>query len=357
MNLSFLVDQFNLTAKLADMWRYGELVLILLGALLVRRPLVYVVFSLFSLGKSEKQKIYLRQTFSKPLELGVVAVIFYVAIQFVTFVHEMPYAAKISGSTLIIAIFWAVHRGINAYTAKVQEIYTLVDVGLTHEIAAFITHGLRGIIVVVAVFTILDMWGVNLTALIGGVGIMGAALAFASQDIIKNIFGSVVVLTDRTYQIGDFVRIGDTEGVVEDIGIRTTTLRDTGKLLVSIPNSTVVNATVINTTRRTHRLIDMHVTLDPETPNLAIETFLRRLRGYLNTHERVARDETGVTPPIVSVSDFTERGIAIKIMFFMSPPGSLQDGDAMRESVYLKAKEIAASEGVKLAWLPLRCNA
>ncbi|USO01691.1 MAG: mechanosensitive ion channel family protein [Alphaproteobacteria bacterium] len=351
MNLSSLIDQFSFSTKIANMWSYGEIVLVLLGALLVRRPLVYVIFSLLSLGKSEKQKTYLRQALAGPLELGAVAVVFYASLQFLTFVHEIFYAAKVSGSVLMIAVFWAIHRSINAYATKVQEMYTLVDVGLTREVAEFITLGLRVVVVVVAVFTVLDIWGVNLTALIGGVGIMGAAIAFASQDIIKNIFGSIVVLTDRTYQVGDFVRIENTEGVVEHIGLRTTTLRDINKSLVSIPNSAVVNATVMNITRRTHRLIEVAVTLDPETPNIAIETFVRRLRGYLATHERVACDEVGVTPPIVCVADFTDRGIAVKATFFMSPPGTLQEGHIMKESVYLKAKQIADSEDVKMAWV------
>lgn len=348
MDLSQLIDQFNLEGRLEQLWRYGEIVIIFIGALLMKRPLASLALHLITLGRTREQFASLRQTFLPPLELAIVAAVVYVSLQFVTFEAEIVHAAQAAGSALMVAGFWAAHRGISEYSARLQKMYTLVDAGLTQEVAQFITQIIRFVLVLLGTFSVLDFWGVNLTALLGGMGILGAAVAFASQDVIKNVFGSLVVLMDKTYQVGDSVQIGKTEGVVEHIGLRTTTIRDEGKSVISIPNSTVVNTTVHNYSRKLHKLIQLSIFLDAKTPTAAVQGFLQRMRGYLATHEWVSVDEVDVASPAVSIKNITDRGVEISVVLFMKTSEG-RSTNTLTESIYLKAKEIAEVDRLTLA--------
>ncbi len=347
MDITQLIDQFNLTTKLEQFWRYGEIFVILFGAYVLRHPLSVGVFSLITVGKSTEEKRQIRQTFSTPLELAIVAFVFFVCTQFVTFVAEISYATHVAGTALMFSGFWAAHRGICAYSDRLQKMYVLVDAGLTQEVAHFVTQVLRFVLVMLGAFSILDFWGINLSALVGGMGILGAAIAFASQDLIKNIFGSLVVLMDQTYRVGDTVAIGKNHGIVEHIGLRTTNLRDSGKALISIPNSTIVNTTVINLSRKVHQRFEILMYLKAQTPNERVQGFSQRMRGYLSTHEWIATDEETIKSPSVSVFGLTSRGVELKLDFFMHLDKGA-DERLLQESIYLKAKEISETSGVTL---------
>ena len=106
---------------------------------------------------------------------------------------------------------------------------------------------------IIAVLLILQNLGYNVAGLLAGLGIGGLAVALAAKETLANLFGSIAVLMDRTFQVGDTIRQGDTTGVVEKIGLRSTKVRTPEGYLVSIPNQIVTNAPVTNMGPRTER--------------------------------------------------------------------------------------------------------
>jgi MscS family membrane protein len=90
-------------------------------------------------------------------------------------------------------------------------------------------------------------------------GIGGLAFAFAAKDTIENFFGSITVIADRPFQVGDWVVIGDTEGTVEELGFRSTRVRTFYNSLITLPNATLVRATVDNYGRRKYRRVKTHI--------------------------------------------------------------------------------------------------
>lgn len=104
----------------------------------------------------------------------------------------------------------------------------------------------RIMLVFFAVLVVLDLFGANISAVLASLGIGGAALAFASKDTIANFFGSVSLVVDRPFAIGDWIVAGGVEGVVESIGMRSTRIRTFPKTLVTIPNSVLANESIDN---------------------------------------------------------------------------------------------------------------
>ena len=145
-------------------------------------------------------------------------------------------------------------------------------------------------LVIVSVILIVQSWGYSATALLAGVGLGGLALAFAAQDTVANVFGSLVVYTDRPFRTGDWVQIGGIEGVVEEIGIRSTRIRKFDRSMVSVPNKSVTAESIHNYSAMHQRRIRFHVRLDPTTPPERIEAALSAIRELVNTNPKLVKE-------------------------------------------------------------------
>ena len=111
--------------------------------------------------------------------------------------------------------------------------------------------GAKIVIVGVAVLTLLQNLGVNITAILGSVSVLGLALGLAAQDTVSNLFGAVAVFMDRPFKVGDRIKVGsDVDGVVEEMGLRATRVRTADGFLVTVPNKTVGANTVTNVSSR-----------------------------------------------------------------------------------------------------------
>ncbi len=102
--------------------------------------------------------------------------------------------------------------------------------------------------ITIAALLVLQNLGYNVAGLLAGLGIGGLAVALAAKETLANLFGSIALLMDRTFQVGDTIKQGDVEGVVEKIGLRSTRVRTKDGFVVSIPNQLITNAPVTNMT-------------------------------------------------------------------------------------------------------------
>ena len=107
--------------------------------------------------------------------------------------------------------------------------------------------------------------GYSVTSLIASLGVGGLALALAAKDTVANMFGSVVVFTDRPFQVGDWVEFAGIEGTVEEVGFRTTQLRRFDQSTVAVPNAMFSSTPIVNHSRRPLRRISMTVGVSYET--------------------------------------------------------------------------------------------
>lgn len=130
----------------------------------------------------------------------------------------------------------------------------------------------------------------NIVPLITGLGIGGLAFAFAAKDTIENFFGSVAVILDRPFEVGDWVVIGDVEGTVEDLGFRSTRIRTFYNSQITVPNSSLVRATVDNYGRRRYRRWNTTLGVQYDTTPDQILAFTEGIRELIRTHPFTRKD-------------------------------------------------------------------
>ncbi|MEN0019781.1 MAG: mechanosensitive ion channel family protein [Planctomycetota bacterium] len=151
--------------------------------------------------------------------------------------------------------------------------------------------------------------------LLSGLGIGGLAFAFAAKDTIENFFGSIAVIADRPFEVGDWVQINDVEGTVETLGLRSTRIRTFYNSLVTVPNSELVRAVVDNYGRRKMRRYKSMLNVTYDTPPKKLEAFCEGIRELIRQHPYTHKDSYHVW-----VTGLGAHSIDILLyMFFITP--------------------------------------
>ena len=142
-------------------------------------------------------------------------------------------------------------------------------------------------VLLLAAAAVLSEWGYNAAAILAGLGVGGIAIALAAQKTIENFFGGVSVIGDRPVSVGDFCKVGDRMGTIEDIGLRSTRIRTLDRTLVSVPNAQFSSMTLENFEKRDKMLF--HVTL-----NLRRDSTPDQVRIALSSIARILIDHSAV---------------------------------------------------------------
>jgi len=214
----------------------------------------------------------------------------------------------------VVNITWFVARLVKAlieeYLApKAEQVdFKLLDIHLM----SIIRRTVLGVIWSLGIVTALTNAGLNVGALITGLGIGGLAFALAAQDTIKNIFGGFTIFTDRPFRIGDQIKVDGFNGFVEEIGIRSTRIRTLEKRIVTIPNYKIVEASVENISNEPMRLVTMKLRLNYKTDPAKMNEALLILKDIAQKLDGV--DTTTIT---VAFTEFTESAMIISFSYFI----------------------------------------
>lgn len=192
---------------------------------------------------------------------------------------------------------------------------------LKNEVVNLTIKVINTLIITVAFISILKIAGVNLTALLSGLGIAGAAVAFAAKDSISNIFGSISILVGDVFEQGDWIETKDVNGTVVEIGLRASTIRTFDNALISIPNSELANSGVKNWSRRSiGRRIKMNIGLTYQSDFDDIRQAIVDIRTMLKEHPGIANERTSYQnsyrqAKLVSTEDF--KGVKRTTLVYM----------------------------------------
>ena len=177
---------------------------------------------------------------------------------------------------LVMGVFYQKAVGTNT---KVDDVL----IPMVHKVFRFILY-------FVGFSFVASNMGINVTSIIAGLGIGGVALALAAKDTVENVFGSITLLFDRPFEVGDWVQIGGVEGTVESIGLRSTRVRTFYCSLVNVPNANLIRANVDNFGRRSYRRIKTNLSLTYDTPPEKIEAFCEGIREIIRCHPHTRKD-------------------------------------------------------------------
>lgn len=218
-------------------------------------------------------------------------------------VNAMAMIADIYKFLLVISATWFISRAVSTFInvilkEKVNDESSRMDehaLSLIKKVSSFVIWS-------IGVITALNNAGVDVGALIAGLGIGGVAIALAAQDTAKNIFAGMMILFDRPFKIGELITIDGTTGYVEDMGIRSTKLRTYSGQLVVIPNYKTADSNLTNITREPSRRIELNVGLTYSTTPEQMRQAMDILR---NLPSSVAGIEDKVKVYFTSFGDFS----------------------------------------------------
>ena len=190
--------------------------------------------------------------------------------------------------------------------------------------------------------------GIPVITLLAGAGIGGLALAFGAQDTLKTLFGTIMLMADKPFRVGERIIFNKYDGVVEDIGLRSTRIRLLTGHQVTVPNGELAGTDIENVGRRPHirKIADIHIPLD--TPREKLEKAIATIRAALEDHEGMDPE----FPPRVFFTDFLPTAFNIRVIYWYNPP-HYWDFLAFGEKVNLEIFRTFEEQGIQFS-LPFR---
>ncbi|MEO5341801.1 MAG: mechanosensitive ion channel family protein [Gammaproteobacteria bacterium SHHR-1] len=185
---------------------------------------------------------------------------------------------------------WAAYRLVDLLAAHLMAYAGRTRSKLDDVLYPLIPKTLKVFITVVGIVFIADNMNIDVTGLLAGLGLAGMAFALAAKDMVQNLFGSVTVLLDRTFSVGDWIIIDGVEGTVEAIGFRSTRIRTFYNSKVTVPNSKFITASVDNMGERHYRRYSAQLGLTYQTPPDRIEAFCEGIRELVRQHPYMRKD-------------------------------------------------------------------
>ena len=154
------------------------------------------------------------------------------------------------------------------------------DNSMDDQLVPLLDKFIKVVVISLALIHILNLAGVNTTALLAGVSIGGLAIALAAQETVKNLLGSVMIFIDKPFQIGDLVKGPNFMGIIVEVGFRSTRIITSDSTIITIPNGIVANSTINNLGARTFRLYKVSLKMDCATSKAQMEALRTELKTF-----------------------------------------------------------------------------
>ena len=212
-----------------------------------------------------------------PLKFFPVVIGFFVASSYLDLSdNNQSFIDLINRSLITIFIFWLLHQLIIPFSFVIKNFESKISKPLVD----WTLKGLKILVIVLGTVAILELWGIRVGPVIAGLGLFGVAVALGAQDLFKNLISGIMILMEKRFTLGDVILVsGEVEGVVEQIGFRSTLVRRFDSTPVMVPNYKFAEQSVTNYTRRHHRRIRWLVGLEYRT---TVDQ-LRNIRNEINT--------------------------------------------------------------------------
>ena len=219
----------------------------------------------------------------------------------------------------------------------------LINLKIDKILLPFLSKVIRFIIIVLALSVILQEWDYDINGFIAGLGLGGLAFALAAQQTLANLFGGIVIITDKPFSIGDWILTPSVEGTVQDINFRSTKVRTFAQAVVTIPNATLANEPITNWTRMGKRRITFNLGVTYSTPKEKLEICVQEIKNMLQKHP-------GIHPETIFVNFDSFGASSLDIfLYFFTKTTNWGEFLQIKEDVNLKIMSILEKEGVSIA--------
>ena len=251
---------------------------------------------------------------------------------------------QILRSGFIIVIFWAILQTLTHLAKNIQKITNKFGDKISPDVANFIMKSIRFFILIIAFIAVLQEWGYNVSGFLASLGLVGMAFALAAKDTAANLFGSLVIFTDKPFKVGDWIKTPQVEGTIENIGIRSTKVRTFAQALVTVPNATLANSAILNWSKMGKRRIKMNVGLTYDTKSETIENIVKDIQNMLIKHQDIHQETMHV---YFSAFDASSLNI---FCYYFTKTTNWAEFMKVREDTYFKIMKIVEQNGSSFAF-------
>ncbi|MFB7641984.1 mechanosensitive ion channel family protein [Peribacillus butanolivorans] len=320
---------------------------IFLIVLLLRKVFTTYIFKFF-LRVAKKRKVEFAANLMLALEqpmrwlivlLGVILSLYYFPID----IPSDELKSKIYRSFFAFLFFWTMINISSILTILFPKLVSKFGLEVDLIVMPFFTKIIKIIIMALGFSIIAEEWGFNVNGFVAGLGLGGLAFALAAKDTVSNFFGGIVIVTEKPFTIGDWIKTPSVEGTIEDITFRSTKVRTFAQALVTVPNATLSNEPIINWSKMGKRQIAFHLGINFTTPKDKLENVIKRIENMLIEHPEIHPETI-----LVKFDEFIHSGFNLYLYFF-SNATDFRGYLSLKEDVNFNIMEILEKEDVQIA--------
>ncbi len=253
----------------------------------------------------------------KPIRYSILILGYWIAIHYVT-ISNSELLSFLEGIASLFLVLTLTSTASKIFDALVTEIVLPIvektEGGGDNYILPVLSKAVKGIIWAFGVIIGLDNIGFDITAMIAGLGIGGLALALAAQDSVKNIFAGVMIFVDKPFKVKERIQIQGYDGTVEEVGLRSTRIRTLEGRVVTIPNSTFTDNSVVNVTSQPALKVVLNLGLTYDTDEVGMQKGVDILREIVADHSAILEENCAA-----GFKDFGDFALGILFIYYVKP--------------------------------------
>ncbi len=329
-------------------WQLLALSLIVVVGLVVRKIIEYVVNARIrnlveNLGQRWATKLV--DVFASPGATIVMAALLRLSYPHLGLPAGLATALEVAVRIMVVfSIVWAIYKVVDVIAERMAEKAAHTESKLDDQLVPLLRKALKIVTVVAGTLFVLQNLNVNVGSLLAGLGIGGVAVALAAKDTVANFFGSIMIFIDRPFQIGDWVVVAGVEGIVEEVGFRSTRIRTFYNSLVTVPNAKFTEATIDNYGQREYRRTFVTLNITYDTTPEQMQAFVEGIRAIIVANEYTRKDYYEV-----HMSGFGASSLDVMVYFFFKV-SSWSEELKQRHNVFLEIMRLAQDIGIEFAF-------
>lgn len=253
----------------------------------------------------------------KPIRYSIFIFGYWVAIHYLNISNLglLSFLEGVASLSLVLTLTSTASKVFDALvTEVVLPLVEKTEGGADNYILPVLSKAVKGIIWTFGVIIGLDNIGFDITAMIAGLGIGGLALALAAQDSVKNIFAGIMIFVDKPFKVKERIQIEGFDGVVEEVGLRSTRIRTLDGRIVTIPNSTFTDNSVVNVTSQPALKIVLNLGLTYDTDEDRMQQGVDILRQIVADHSTILESDCSA-----GFKDFGDFSLGILFVYYVKP--------------------------------------
>ena len=261
---------------------------------IISSSLAYIIVKMFKFKVKDKNKIK-NNGFYKPLKSFFIVLGIYIG--FMVLKLPTDVFAIITKVFKICVILLATKGFSNLFDSNSESFAKLrekLNFNGNDTTINFFSKVAKALIYIIAGFILITELGYNLGGLATGLGISSVVIALAAQDIAKSFLAGISIISDRPFEIGNYITVGELSGTVEDITFRTTRIRNADYQVIVLPNSILTDNNIINSSKRDTRRFFTVLTLELDTPLEKVSQLTENMKLALTTHPQIINETVKV---------------------------------------------------------------